>query len=109
MRHFPNLVNVIIEGEPTMDSSWVKKPKSILWYRFARLALKLGFRSRNIELMGLYRQVAEVRKGLQIEADIPPDKTPSLITEDEELDVRKRFGYHFKNPQITVTLEIFLR
>ncbi len=134
MRHFPDLVSVDVEGEATKDSSCVKMPISIFWYRFARLALRLGFRSRKMELMGStsaldevvidciswvagaskdgaspHHQAAEVRKRLQIETDTPPETAPSLVTNDSDLDVQYRCGRPFEGSRRKVELGLFIR
>lgn len=132
MRHFPDLVNGPTKDLDTPD---VGKPSSsILWYRFARLALILGFRSPKIEGMGstnaldkavlqciswaasainqgapLDRQVIEVRDRLQIETDTPLESAPPLITEDSDLDVQHRDRSAFEDSRRTAKLGFFIR
>ncbi len=133
MRHLPDLVNVGVEDNPTEDSLGVRKPNSILWYRFARLALKLGFRSRKIELMGSVnalddaileclsqvagivskgasqdRQVAETRDRLQIETDNPLETPPSLTTETSVLDFHNRRSFE-EDSRRNAKREFFIR
>ncbi len=134
MRHFPDLVSANVEGEATKDSSCVKMPISIFWYRFARLALRLGFRSRKMELMGStsaldevitdciswvagaskdgaspHHQAAEVRKRLQVETDTPPETAPSLVTDDSDLDIQYRYRRPFEGSRRKVELGLFIR
>jgi len=44
-RHFPELVNVAPRKELDRDKPTIKEPNPITWYRFAQLALDLGFMS----------------------------------------------------------------
>ena len=134
MRHFPNLVHADAKREPAKESPYVKKPISILWYRFARLALRLGFRSPRMELLGstsaidetikeclfwsedtsktgasIYDQVAEIRERLQIETDAPPEMAPSLVTESSDFEVENRCGRAFDASSHNLQRELFIR
>ena len=134
MRHSSHLVSGPVMWEHTTDPPCDQMPMSILWYRFAQLAFKLGFRSRRITLMGSAsaldkivldciswvagaakggispeRQVAEVRERLQIETDIPLEKAPSLITEDQDLEVQNRLGHYDVDYPQKAKLELFVR
>ncbi|KAL6712964.1 hypothetical protein ACLMJK_009519 [Lecanora helva] len=48
MRHFPELVNIAPRKEPLREKPIVKEPKPFTWYRFAQLAVRVGFRSLKI-------------------------------------------------------------
>ena len=48
MRHFSNLVNVTLRKEPDQGKPVIKEPNPITWYRFAHMAMKLGFKSNKI-------------------------------------------------------------
>ena len=134
MRHFPNLVHADAERGSIKECSYVKKPISILWYRFARLALRLGFRSPKMELMGsisavneavieclswgagtskigalVHDHVAEIREKLQIETDAPPETAPSFVTESSDFDIENRYGRTFEASSQGLKTELFIR
>ena len=106
------------------------RPKRVIWYRITRLALGLGFRSRNTKEIGsasaldkvildyliwiitkgalLKYRMTEVRERPQIEIETPLEITPSLTTEISDLDLGYRPGSAFENFQ-TAKLGLFIR
>lgn len=134
MRYASHLVSDPIMCEDTIDPSCDQMPTSIVWYRFAQLAFRLGFRSRRIALMSsasaldkiVFKcvswvagaakggispqlQVAEVRKRLQIETDMPLEKAPSLIMDDQDVEVQNRLGHYDVDYPQKGKLELFVR
>jgi len=132
MRHFPDLVNIATRKEPTKEKPAVKEPNPVLWYRFARLALKLGFHSQKIVDMGSaealdiairtcllrvveYNQnsldyhVKEIQGRLDTQSGSGDPISPALVAETGELDLQHRCGRPFDDSQRQAASGMFIR
>lgn len=124
-RHFPELVNVAPRKELDRDKPTIKEPNPITWYRFAQLALDLGFVSdpmlrlrskKKLEnalqdfmipitehildrkLVG--KLVRQLRRTIVTKRDSGPSTEKPLIVDDKtDVDLRHRCGRPYEASQ----------
>ncbi|KAI9888420.1 MAG: hypothetical protein M1814_000482 [Vezdaea aestivalis] len=66
MRHFPNMVGACPKKEPTRETPTRMEPNLQTWQKFAQLAHKVGYRSRQIDaLLREHPDRARVRSAFQ--------------------------------------------
>ena len=117
MRHFPNLVNIAPRKEPAREKPIVKEPNPLLWWRFARLALLLGFRSERLEQMGCIETIDQAESHSRsnamspnsgrvqtedlwaVQDDNPLEPDPSLTSDRNDVDLQYRCRRPFENLQ----------
>lgn len=132
MRHFPNLVNVAPRKEPYREKPIIREPNPVLWYRFANLALRLGFYSQMLKQMGsaaaldqairdgFFRvksgredstshgyQVSVLRQKLETESDPTPETPPPLTSDNTKIDLQHRYGRPFEDSQEEAKARLF--
>jgi len=124
-RHFPELVNVAPRKELDRDKPTIKEPNPITWYRFAQLALDLGFLSDPLlrlrskkkledslrdfmvpitehildrKLVG--QLVRQLRRTIVAKRDAGPGNEKPLIVDDKiDVDLRHRCGRPYEASQ----------
>ena len=134
-RLFPELVNVAPRKEPDQPKPVVKEPSALAWHRFAELAWKMGFNSKQIQLLvsdnalekeirqfllrvspntsseeTIQRQLKDIYQSLESNQREPSRLLdPVLTTDDCNQDLQHRCGRPFENSQELAKESIYLR